>query len=236
MFVYYCPPSADAACGPFGFWRIARHQGFCRNVTRNETAMQTCESGVGANTPSATPDKISLRAKWYVRTETASSISGSNQKEHEWTFAQQDSVWFSRKAVPCAADYSTLTGQTKATATNGQIIFEDMRSQRSRDFVLRFSFGILGSDASFTEESEFKVTQGQIGGIDVINSPELGLVVGKFVDPPIMLQPIDLFGNPIRGWNCDDNPSQSHWRCMKYNYPGVEAPPKKQFEWWKTGG
>ena len=218
QFAYFCPSSqfsgtVDDGCGPYGFWRISAHAGFCGNVSTNETALQTCESGLGANTYSGMPAEISLRAAWQIRTEA--SVGSDGEVHYKWTDSEPDSIWFSRSAVPCATDASVVQGQTRIAAKNGMITFDDIQLPIRREFTMRFTFEMEGSDASFTAESDLMVTQGQIGSIYIKEQPAGGLI-DRFVTP-VLIQPLDLYGNAIRGWRCDDDPQgqrpQPQWQC-----------------------
>ena len=218
QYAFFCYDSTqsgkqDDACKTSGFWRISQHAGNCNNVSSNETALQTCESGVGASTYSEVPASISLRAEWHTRTATAASLAADGDIEYVWTIAEKDSIWFSRGSVPCAADTSILSGKTQTTAKDGLVLFDDMQMKTSNNFTLRFKFGIPGSVASFTEETQYEVTQGQIGRIEIVESPTRGLVESP-IDPPILVQPRDLYGNAIHEWGCSDATEPGRqWQC-----------------------
>ena len=222
MYVFFCKNTPDdgsitidSGCLSAGFWRVFSTHGFCGNVSRTEMALQTCESGVGANTFSATPAFISLRAEWHIRTQTLVSLHTGGDLHYEWTVAEKDSIWFSRKSQPCVADSTILQGVTSTSAKDGMLTFDNFQSKIAQRFTLRFKFNIVGSGSSFTAESEFVVTQGQIGSIQIVESLTRGLV-DVDIDPPILIQPLDLYGNPIRKWNCvsgsQGNPPQ--WSCL----------------------
>ncbi len=191
----------DSGCHNSGFWRIFSIVGFCGNISHTQKALQFCETGIGANTLSLTPDLISLRSWWLMMTPTSASQSAGGDIRYEWTKAEKDSIWFSRDAQPCVVESSMLQGATSIAARDGSLVFDKFQINVAQRYTLRFKFNIPGSASSFAAESTFLVTQGQIGSIHIVESLTRGLV-NVDIDPPILIQPLDLYGNPIRGWDC----------------------------------
>jgi hypothetical protein len=208
QYFFYCKNAPDdgtitidSGCHNSGFWRMFSIVNFCGNISHTQRALQYCETGIGANSFSLTPDLISLRSWWLMMTPTSASQSAGGDIRYEWTKAEKDSIWFSRGSQPCVVESSMLRGATSIAAKDGRLVFDKFQINVAQTFILRFKFNILGSTSSFTAESTFLVTQGQIGSIHIVESPTRGLV-NVDIDPPILIQPLDLYGNPIRGWDC----------------------------------
>jgi hypothetical protein len=228
QFAYFCPADInigmiegypvmkkESGCAGYDFWRVSRRKGFCGNISDDEdAALQTCESGIGANSLSLEPNFISLRAEWLVRKSATATLPSV----YKWTIAEKDTVWFAKSAVPCKVDYSLLKGCTQIAASKGAITFDDMQAKLSRNFTVRFKLIIPGSATSFTHETTYEVTDGQVQFImideDILKSRSG--VVDNTIDPPISIRPTDEYGNAILGWDCSDcalPDQQPQWKC-----------------------